>query len=138
MHFIIPDLYSVEYLMENLEMDENQNVVSIRGMRIKKSSLFSYPKKLKKKKMFLVTDERLKFYPPPIQILMIAMALALLVVFFYYSFWDSFYKIVFTDEPRVGSDYAGFALAIAIIIVIIETILRLLKHTAGELKKKLR
>ena len=88
--------------------------------------------------MFLVTDERLKFYPPPIQILMLAMALALLVVFFYYSFWDSFYKIVFTDEPRVGSDYAGFALAIAIIIVIIETILRLLKHTAGELKKKLR
>ena len=52
MLFIIPDLYSVEYLMENLEMDDNQNVVSIRGMRIKKSSLFSYPKKLKKKKCF--------------------------------------------------------------------------------------
>ena len=88
--------------------------------------------------MFLVTDERLKFYPPPIQILMLAMALALLVVFFYYSFWESFYKIVFTDEPRVGSDWAAFALAIACILVILETILRLLKHTANELKKKLR
>ena len=88
--------------------------------------------------MFLVTDERLKFYPPPIQILMLAMALALLVVFFYYSFWESFYKIVFTDEPRVGSDWAAFLLSVACIIVIIETVFRLLKHTANELKKKLR
>ena len=69
---------------------------------------------------------------------MLAMALCMLVAFFYYSFWESFYKIVFTDEPRVFSDYAAFALAIACIIVIVETIFRILRHSAEELKKKLK
>ncbi|EAY20539.1 hypothetical protein TVAG_239120 [Trichomonas vaginalis G3] len=88
--------------------------------------------------MFLVTEEQLRNYAPPIQILMLAMALALVAVFFYYSFWESFYKIVFTDEPRTGADYAAFALSIGNIIVIISTVFRLLKHSADELKKKLK
>ena len=88
--------------------------------------------------MFLVTEERLKYYAPPIRILMLAVAVVLVTVLFYYTFWESFYKIVFTDEPRVGADYAAFVLAICNILVIVITIFRLLRHSAEELKKKLK
>lgn len=91
-----------------------------------------------KSKMFLVTEERLRNYAPPIQILMLAVALVGVILFFYYSFWETTYKIVFTDEPRQNSDYAAFALGIANIIVIVSTVFRLLRHSAEELKKKLK
>ena len=34
MHFIIPDLYSVEYLMENLELEMEKNFQIIQHIRI--------------------------------------------------------------------------------------------------------
>lgn len=88
--------------------------------------------------MFLVTEEQLRKYPPPLQILFLAIALCAVIVLFYYSFWEYFYKVIFTDEPRVGADYPAFALAICNIIVIITTIFRLLRHSADELKRRLK
>jgi hypothetical protein len=46
------------------------------------------------------------------------------------TFWEEFHRILFTEEPRAPSDYTGFLLAIASIIVIITTDYRLLDHIA--------
>ena len=87
--------------------------------------------------MFLVSEERLSHYAPPIRILMLGIALAVAILIFYYSIWDLFYKIVFTDEPRVPADYAGFCVSIACLFVIISTAIRLIRHCADEVQKKL-
>lgn len=88
--------------------------------------------------MFLVTDERLRLYSPPVQIIMLGVALVGLFVLFRYTFWEEFQKVFFTDEPREHSDYAGAVLGIANIIVIVITIYRFLIRAAAEVKKKLK
>jgi amino acid permease len=86
--------------------------------------------------MFLVSDEHLRPYAPPVQIIMLAVALFVCCFVLYYTFWEEFYKILFTEEPRVPSDYAGFLLAVACIIVIIMTAYRLLDRIAKEVGRK--
>jgi hypothetical protein len=85
--------------------------------------------------MFLVSDERLQLYALPVQVLLLSIALAVVIWLFFTSFYEEFHKIVFTDEPRVPSDYAGFLLCCANIIVIIATAYRLLKRVAKLLNK---
>jgi multidrug resistance efflux pump len=75
--------------------------------------------------MFLVTEERLMNYAPPVQIMMLLAALIGAVMIVYYTFWEEFYKVMFTDEPRVGADYVGVILAVAGFIVILDTVYRL-------------
>jgi amino acid permease len=75
--------------------------------------------------MFLVSDERLRVYAPPVQILMLIVAVIGCCVILYLTFWEEFYKIVFTDETRVPSDYPGFILAVTCLITIAITLYRL-------------
>jgi hypothetical protein len=86
--------------------------------------------------MFLVSDERLRLYAPPVQILMLGVALVACCLILYSTFWEEFHKIVFTEEPRVAPDYAGFLLAISCIIVIITTAYRHLERVAKEIGRK--
>jgi hypothetical protein len=86
--------------------------------------------------MFLVSDEHLRRYAPPVQIIMLGIALLVCCLVFYSTFWEEFYKILFTEEPRAPSDYAGFLLAVASIIVIITTAYRLLDRIAREVGRK--
>jgi hypothetical protein len=85
--------------------------------------------------MFLVSDERLRGYALPVQILMLGLALAACVWVFFNSFYEEFHKIVFTDEPRVPSDWAGFLLACANIFVIGITGYRFLVRVARQLSQ---
>lgn len=88
--------------------------------------------------MFLVTEERIKNFPGPVQILFLCIALAGVCALFYYSFWEAFHKVLFTDEPHDASDIAAVILAFCNILVIVTTAVRILKHTADEIKKKLK
>ena len=86
--------------------------------------------------MFLVSEERLKHFSPPVRILLLAIALVCVSIMFYMTFYEAVYKILMTDEPRVGADYAAFILGCCNILVIVTTAFRFLRHSAEELTKK--
>lgn len=88
--------------------------------------------------MFLVSEERLSHYAPPIRILMLGAAILITFSIFYYTLFDIFYKIVFTDEPRVPADYAGFCISLACLFVIASTSVRFIKHCATLARNKLK
>ena len=78
--------------------------------------------------MFLIQEDVIKEYPPPVRVLLVGIALLILSLVFYNYFFEDVYKILFTDEPKEPSDYAEFVLAIAIVIVMISTLLRFIRH----------
>lgn len=78
--------------------------------------------------MFLIQEDVIKKYPPPVRVLLLGIALLILSLVFYNFFYEVIYKIFFTDEPREPSDYAELVLAIAIIMVIVSTFLRFIHH----------
>ena len=86
--------------------------------------------------MFFVSDENLRSYSRPVQILMLSVAFVVLCVFFRLTFWAEFSKVLFTSEPRVPSDYAGFVLGICNVIVICITLYRIVRRVMFELKTR--
>lgn len=78
--------------------------------------------------MFLIQEDVIKDYPPPVRALLVGIALVILSLVFYSYFYEDIYKILFTDEPKEPSDYAEFVLAIAIVIIIISTLFRFIRH----------
>ena len=88
------------------------------------------------KKMMFVSEERLKKYPRKIRIILLTCAIFGLFILLYLTFWNEFYLVLFTDDPKEPSDYAGFVLALCIIIVIINTFYRIFKLSSRELERK--
>ena len=86
--------------------------------------------------MFFVSDENLRSYSRPVQILMLTVALVVLCFLFRFTFWAEFSKALLTSEPRVPSDYAGFLLGICNVIVICITLYRIARRVMFELKTR--
>lgn len=85
--------------------------------------------------MILLTEERVRAYPPIVKASLLIFAVVVMSLVFRITFWREVHIVFFTDARKLPSDYAGAFIGVANAMVIILTVGRI-AVVLSELRKR--